>query len=357
MHSWNLEKLYENRVKGQLVPVPDRLKVINEMELYKKTDKGFEPLGTVDDDYYETTVSKYIKLGSQEGIEQRKMLKTILSQAKADSPYNLDIFGSYLLESGITLTEENLAVSKSIFVDCMQNSKQITLSSLLKQAFGGDIAVFTEHFVSVWGSEPAKIVKHGRVGPGEIFLTAFCGGTKPNKGDIYIDGTTVEVKGADGRLYKTNRIDDSKALEILNELEPKDKNSLIDAFSEVICIYANTPSLRSEVKGLLLNENIFESLKKNYDTFKVKGRLPDRDMFRQLAGICQLLEYKKVEGFDTILFFSGLSNKNIYLQFLNMSDIDSVESLYFKIIGLESSIFFSRRVDGSGYSVAAYPKK
>ena len=76
MHSWNLEKIYSKQVKNSVpVPPPNRLKILGEsVSLYRKKGDDYELIGDVDDDYYDNTLSNYIKLGSPGSIELRKQI-------------------------------------------------------------------------------------------------------------------------------------------------------------------------------------------------------------------------------------------------------------------------------------------
>ena len=89
---------------------------------------------------------------------------------------------------------------------------------------------------------------------------------------------------------------------------------------------------------------------------KNKNKLPAGSMFTKVAGVSQLISYKNAQRFDSMIAFNDKIGSDIFMQFINFKDIDDISSLFDRISKLPSTLRFSRRNDGFGYSLQITPK-
>jgi len=352
---WNLEKLYETAVKGNIVPKPNRLKVLGEdVSLYKREGEDYIPIGNIDNDFYNNTLSKYIKLGTSESVELRKVVSEILTQNNGNTPDNLNTFQSYVVEGGFSLDPQKLTASESFILKCVTENAGIRLSDFLKETYG-DVDVYNQYFNSAWSATPAATVM-GRAGTGELFLAFFSNGTKPVKGDLRVGSEDIEIKGFNGRLFKSKKIEPKKAIESLAKGEYKDETELLKVISETVGILAGTDSYNKEVYDLISQPEIKPEVIGNYNYLKAKGWLPNLSTIIKIAGAVQLLAYKVAQKFDSMIAFNDKLSNEIWLQFINFKDISSLAELYNRLQSMPSNWRTPPRTDGFGFSLQITPK-
>lgn len=353
MHSWNLEKIYSKQVKNSVpVPPPNRLKVLGEsVSLYRKKGDDYELIGDVDDEYYDNTLSRYIKLGSPGSTELRKQIQKILKKSDADDTDNVNTFQSYVEEGRFVIDDESQKVGERVISDCIQNNEGIMIDSFINKIYGTNVDVGNKYFKKAWSASPAAAVM-GRAGEGELFLAFFCNGIKPEKGDLKVGSENIEIKGYNGRLYKSEKIDTKQAYEELANSRIEDTEDLLDSVVNMIDKLSGTTKYSNEVRELLETENIKNDIIKNYTYFKQKGKLPTLSTIVKIAGTVQLLAYKEAQKFDSMVAFNNtLGGNNIWLQFINLKDINTVQDMWNRINNLVSSVRFAVRTDGFGFSL------
>jgi hypothetical protein len=352
---WNLEKLYEAEVKGNIVPRPGRLRVLGEgIELYKKEGEEYIPLGNIDDDFYNETLSKYIKLGTSESTELRKVTSSILTKNKGNTPNNLNSFQSYVTEGGFTLDTQKLEASESFIIKCISENAGMMLDDFLKNTYG-EVDVYNQYFTDVWSALPAASVM-GRAGTGELFLAFFCNGSKPEKGDLRVGSEDIEVKGFNGRLFKSKKIDPRRVLELLIKDDLKDETQLLRTISYTIGALAGIESYKAEILDLISQPEIKPLIIEDYNYLKAKGWLPNLSTIMKIAGVVQMLAYKTAQKFDSMIAFNDKVSNGIWLQFINLKDINSLADIYNRLMNLPSKWRTSPRIDGFGFSLKISPK-
>jgi hypothetical protein len=356
MHNWNLENIYSNKIKNQTVPLPDRLKVLGEeVSLYKKDGEDYTLIGNIDNDFYDNTLSKYIKLGSLDSVELRKVTSEILTKNNGNTPENLNSFQSYVTEGGFTLDTQKLAASESFILKCVSENSGIMLDDFLKQTYG-EVDVYNQYFNDAWSALPAATVM-GRAGTGELFLAFFCNGSKPEKGDLRVGSEDIEIKGFNGRLFKSKKIEPKKVLEQLVKEDYKDETQLLQSIAYTIGVLAGIEDYKIEILNLILQPQIKNDVIADYNYLKNKGWLPNLSTIMRIAGIVQLLAYKTAQKFDSMIAFNDKVSNGIWLQFINFKDINNLAELYNRLQGISSKWRTSPRIDGFGFSLQVTPKQ
>lgn len=359
---WNLEKLYETSVQGLKVPKPNRLKILGEdVALYRKDGEDFTLVGNVDNDFYNTTLSKYIKLGSKDSVELRSIVSKRLAQSNSVEKKNIDYFQGYIQEGGFKLSEDSVTRSEQFLIQCIENDTGIFLSDFLSHSYGSNIDTYNSYFKETWEAIPRE-AKMGRAGEGELFLAFFCNGRKPTTGDLEVNNRQIEVKGFGGRLYKKS-IDITRGDEILASIDHSNEEKLIQRLVDAIGIYAGSDSYKSQILDLInSNNDILNELINNLQFFQAslktrpKGRFPDLSMFIKIAGMIQMLEYKNQLKFDSMITFKK-TPAGLWLQFINFANISNINELRNKLNSLPSKINVAKNVDGNGYSLEVSPLK
>ena len=360
MHNWNLENIYNKQIKNQTpVPLPDRLRVLGEdVALYKKEGEDYTLIGNVDNEFYNSTLSKYIKLGLSDSAELRKTISEILTKNNGNTSDNLNTFQSYVAEGGITLDTEKLAASESFLLKCVSENTGIMLDEFLKQTYG-NIDVYNQYFKTAWASIPAATRVMGRAGAGELFLAFFCNGTKPIKGDLRVGSEDIEIKGLQGRLFKGKKIEKTRALWELVNQDYDDESQLLEEIALTIGAIAapGVNHYNSEILKLITQPNLKDQILSDYSYLLKKGSLPVLSLTMEVAGAVQLLVYKEIQNFDSMIAFNHKLPTGVWLQFIDFKDINNLASLYNRLQNLPSRVRIEMRADGNGFSFSVFPKK
>jgi len=112
--------------------------------------------------------------------------------------------------------------TKPIFYStCLNpNNASISVDDLITTAFSPlKLPSQSEYYSKAWTALP-HAPRHGAPGDGEAFLSFFCNGVKPKKGDIKIQSHDIELKGPQGRMYKNKTelgLADEQALQLLSQ--------------------------------------------------------------------------------------------------------------------------------------------
>ena len=190
-----------------------------DISLYAKAPNQDElsHVGDIDNDFYNNILSKYIKLGSSESASARKIIEARLDAANALKDNNLDIFQLFISDIEIDVVDKNkFNKCQEVFLNTIQNNASISIDDLITSAFSPlKPPSQSQYYLKAWATRPFA-PSHAAPGAGEAFLSFFCNGVKPKKGDIKIESHDIELKGPDGRLYKNKTeigIYDTQALE------------------------------------------------------------------------------------------------------------------------------------------------
>jgi len=356
MSNRELSKLYKEAVApcGHLAESRHIVKGYNEsVSLYRKKGDDYELLGDVDDEFYNDTLERYIKLGSTNSIETRKLIQSVLKKNNGASTDNLNIFQSYVEEGGFVIDEAALKAGEEFMLKCIEGNRGILLDSFIEEIYGDNVNVNNNYFLEAWNTSPAATVM-GRAGSGELFLAFFCNGSKPQKGDLRVGSEDIELKGYNGRLYKSNKIDAAGALSELTDGDFKNDEELFAGIADAVGKLAGTNEYNSEVQSLLNSEELRSEVVKNYIHLKRKGKFPALSIIVRVAGTVQLLAYKEAQKFDSMIAFNNnLGGNNIWMQFINFKDLSNIQDVWNRINNLPSSMRTAVRTDGFGFSLQA----
>ncbi len=364
MHSWNLEKIYSKQVtKSTPVPPPNRLRILGEsVSLYRRKGDDYELIGDVDDDYYDSTLSRYIKLGSADSMELRKTVKSILKDIGGFQNDNLDVYQNYVSEGGFNIDDENRQAGQQFLLQCIAEDRFISIGDFLKKIYG-DVDASNEYFTKAWSAAPKGGVM-SRTGSGELFFAFFCNGSKPDKGDLRVGGRDIEIKGFKGRLLK------SDALPTLDEIyqQLKDKpvvyeDQLLDQMVETINDLSGTTKYKEQIRDFVESSAVKGRIIEEYKTLiskKIgKAERPefDRSYTMLIASAAHLLGYKEKQKFDSIIAFNTTSGSadNSELQFINLDNVETLVDMINKLNhinkSLPSPIIIKYNPDGHGFNM------
>lgn len=356
MSNRELSKLYKETVApiGHLAESRHLVKGFNEsVSLYQKKGDDYELVGDIDDEFYNDTLKKYIKLGSTNSIGTRKIIQTVLKKNNGATSDNLNTFQSYVEDGGFLIDEDTLKKGEEFILKCIENNEGIMLDSFIEEIYGDNVNVNNKYFKEAWATSPAAAVM-GRAGSGELFLAFFCNGVKPQKGDLRVGSEDIELKGYNGRLYKSGKIDPAEALNELADGDFKNDEELLSGIADTVGKLAGTDMYNSEVQALISTEDIKNEVVENYIYFKRKGKFPSLSIIVKIAGVVQLLAYKEAQKFDSMIAFNDkLGGNNIWMQFINFKDLSNIEDVWNRISNLPSSIRTAVRTDGFGFSLQA----
>lgn len=356
MSNRELSKLYKETVApiGHLAESRHLVKGYNEsVSLYQKKGDDYELVGDIDDEFYNDTLKKYIKLGSTNSIGTRKIIQTVLKKNNGATSDNLNTFQSYVEDGGFLIDEDTLKKGEEFILKCIENNEGIMLDSFIEEIYGDNVNVNNKYFKEAWATSPAAAVM-GRAGSGELFLAFFCNGVKPQKGDLRVGSEDIELKGYNGRLYKSGKIDPTEALNELADGDFKNDEELLGGIADTVGKLAGTDKYNGEVQALISTEDIKNEVVENYIYFKRKGKFPSLSIIVKIAGVVQLLAYKEAQKFDSMIAFNDkLGGNNIWMQFINFKDLSNIEDVWNRINNLPSSIRTAVRTDGFGFSLQA----
>jgi len=327
--------------------------ILNEdVELYIKDSDDYIHVGSIGQEYYDKVLKRYINQGSTSGVEQRKIIEARLTEANGNINNNANIFQNYLSEGNFDLNDANFDACEQRILDMLTKNQSGFVTDIINETFSGATAD-NKYFNEAWLTAP-NAPTFGRAGAGELYLAFFGNGHKPTKGDLAIRDRNIELKGAEGRLYKTNKITD-----YYDPLARAEIPSLTE-FAEVIAKNSGTEKLINDIVTFIKgNSEIFDQLLYEYRYFRDRNKLRPGNIINYIGGIAQLLSYKKEQGFDSFLAFTpgqSVRVSDVYIQFIDMHNINTVEQLYSLILSLPSKFKFSRAKDGAGFQLTVTPK-
>lgn len=356
MHSWNLKNIYTPQVKDPKIPLTYDQDIVSEgIKLYKKQSDNYILIEDIDEDYFNNILFKSIKLGSTNSIKLRNYISDIITKLNSNTPENLNLFQNYIIQGKFSLDTQKLTASESLINKCISENTGIMLDSFLKEIYG-EVYVYNEYFKDTWISIPATTVTMGRAGSGELFLAFFCNGNKGKKGDLRVGDEDIEIKGYNGRLFKSNKIQKQKALDDLRLKEHNSETQILDSIACTIGLIAGTETYKHEIFNLISQLEFKSQIIKDYEYLNVKGYLPRLSLIMEVAGILQLFAYKIDQKFDSMIAFNDKLPNGLWLQFLNFKDINTIADLYDRLKDSPSKWRISSRTDGFGFSLQVSPK-
>jgi hypothetical protein len=336
----------------------------DDVDIYKKGAQDLKPalVATVDPEYYKDTLTKYIKLGSIDSAEVRNIVIQRLTTANGLISNNLELFQGLVMDLDLDITDPtNFEECERKFVNTIKTNSSVTVDEIIFAGFNKKVTD-SPYYSQCWAAFPEAPVM-GSPGEGELFLSFFCNGTKPKKGDILIRDFSIELKGPGGRLFKNRTqtgLYDPETFELLNLPDPNNPRSGIDNFAQYIANISGYNVAVENVDGVdelknLLNQNEFLINQLAREASEVtsgkRTKLRNSNTFVLLAGYAQIFAYKLSQKFDALAVFDPKPGFYIY----GFIVPDNLADMY-KIINTGSSdqvsgIQFRRRGDGNGYSI------
>ena len=319
-------------------------KYFEDISLYAKRPNQDEPshIGDIDNDFYANVLSRYIKLGSSDSITARKIIEGRLNAANALKDTNLDIFQMFISDLEIDVLDKNkFNKCQEVFLNTIQNNASISIDDLITTAFSPlKPPSQSEYYSKAWTALP-HAPRHGAPGDGEAFLSFFCNGVKPKKGDIKIESHDIELKGPQGRMYKNKTelgLADEQALQLLNQP---------DGIGKYIAAISGTQEYEQQIIDLInSSQGITDQVNTDFQYMQQRGKLRPGNLFIQIGGIAQLYAYKQSQKFHSIVFFSpGVGNSVLQGVLIPAT----IGELYNILANIPSRVVFSRAADGGGW--------
>jgi hypothetical protein len=320
--------------------------------LYTKTGDTYNHIEDVDPEFFKETLQQYIKLGSILSAGIRKTVKTKLAIANGDIGDNVNCFQNYITEGEFELTDSNFIRGEELLLEWLTNNKAGYISHIINQIYP-TASVANYMLKYAWSALP-KAPIHGSSGQGELFLAFFGNGYKPQKGDLAIGDRNIELKGAGGRLYKSPVIADDMTNMSLDYNDNDEE--FVNKMAETIAVNSGTEKALQYIVELLSDPTVLTALKADYKYFKSKNKLRSGNILMQIGGIAQMFVYKQEQGFDSMICFNNKISNDIYLQFIDFKNINSLVEMYHMVNSLPSHVKTNRHKDGNGFMITVKPK-
>ncbi len=322
-----------------------------------------------DTDIFHKKILPYLDIYSKSNHPLRQRVQDTLTNASKfyPTPQNIEMFTDFCIQLHIQpedLNFQNFTKIKKRIVNHLYNRSEFNILDIIKHEIKGVDYTFENINDNVWFADAPQSRGHDKIGSGEILFSFFCGGCKPEKGDVAVDCVVplkFELKGKRGRLLETDKI-------LISDLY---KNELLkhDLTQESILytIFVITGVITSEEGIMLLNKNSIENpsfVKYRNDVINalvaING-VSESEMFKQaltkrwprnfkssiraLCGALQLTIYKKTLGFDYIIL---TDNAKPYMC-KGFSVVDNV--LANTLTLLHNDINIQQSLDGKGYQI------
>jgi len=343
--SWkSLDQVYLQESAGRAVSKLPRQQIIGEeVSIYAKQEDKTEHIGDVSKEYYDGVIKKKVKLGSEENVNLRKEVEKRLENCNGNIDNNAEIWQNYMIEGNFDMSDDNFKSSEDYLLSLITQSKPFHLKDFVKSNWP-DADVVNKYYESAFLSIP-KAPVFGRPGAGELYLAYFANGEKPKKGDLNVGGVDIELKGPGGRLFKTKKIVDDFS-DLQQDYENEDE--VLDGIAEFISKMSQTTQYKSMVLDLV---KLFkDSMLKEYNYFKERGRLRPGNEFTYVGGLAQLYGYKQIQGFDVFMSFSIQKDGRILFKPVDMRNVNNLIELH-NLISKDTFYKFSINRDGAGWSL------
>jgi hypothetical protein len=340
----SLDQVYLQESAFRKVSKLPRQRIIGEkVSIYAKEKDETEYVGDVSKEYYDEVLKKKVELGSEANVNLRKEVEERLEKCNGNIDNNVEIWQKYMLEGNFDMSDDNFDSSEDYLLSLISQSKPFYLSDFVKTNWPtADVA--NKYYESAFLSIP-KAPVFGRPGAGELYLAYFANGEKPKKGDLNVDGVDIELKGPGGRLLKTKKIvDDFSDL----QRDYDNEDDVLDGIAEFIGKASQTTQYKSMILDLV---RLFkDSMLKEYNYFKERGRLRPGNEFTYVGGLAQLYGYKQLQGFDVFMSFSIQEDGRILFKPVDMRNINNLVELH-NLISKDTFYKFSINRDGAGWSL------
>lgn len=350
--SWkSLDQVYIQEAALKNVAKLPRQQIIGEdVSIYAKEEGGkTNHIGDVSKEYYDEVLMNRVKLGSHANVSLRKEVEQRLDNCNGNIDNNADIWQNYMLEGAFDMSGANFKSSEDYLLSLISQSKPFYLTDFIK-ANWPDADVTNKYYKPAFLSIPEAPV-FGRPGAGELYLAYFANGEKPKKGDLNIAGIDIELKGPGGRLFKTKKIVNDFS-DLQRDYENEDV--VLNGIAEFITKMSQTTQYKSMVLELV--KMFKDSMLKEYNYFKERGKLRPGNEFTYIGGLAQLYGYKQLQGFDVFMSFSVQKDGRILFKPVDMRNINNLSELH-SLISRDTFYKFSINRDGAGWSLdKTHPK-
>ena len=208
MSDYFLNKIYNCLLQGQ------DPKLITERTsiTVSSTDSPKPKTYTLSDSYYKKVLQPILQNSTQE-----ISLEVILERCKqagiseeTDDVMQPEVLGffKYIKESTdinraieILKSPEMMTKVGQTFLSKVGSSERFNFINLLDDIYSGSFQ-FNPYLINTVKPAMARTATRGAPGPGEAFLAFFYNGTKPEVGDLKINGVLCELKKQEGRIGK-----------------------------------------------------------------------------------------------------------------------------------------------------------
>ncbi|MGA1048002.1 MAG: hypothetical protein ACO3UU_08315 [Minisyncoccia bacterium] len=326
---WNLEKLYETKVRGNIIPVHDRLRVLGEdITLYSQDKDGdFEEIGTVQNDQYEK-IKKFIYHSGGEDILDLLIKKSgFNSQHRWIKQFFAEFNVNYRELEKIVSNKENLNLLTSELrgVEGSLSIKNI-VSPVIERILTRETPQVKDNFYNILFAHTFADGQVG-VGKGELLLSLLTECSKGAVGDLQTpNGVTIELKVGMGRVVSarsrgfTAMRDIITSLSLKKDLSAEDilsvKNSPYNSFSNkqsverLMEVMPQDPKERLQYfGGLMLDGYSAHGKGFNYIIFILQKGLPRKQGVFKAEGTYDIGNYLKLDTFDSII--NSIKNKQV----------------------------------------------
>jgi hypothetical protein len=330
---------------------------------------SFDNVFAFDTTIFNEKVLPLLDVYNNKNNQLREHIKDGLSNASKfySTPQNIEIFTNFCLQLGITsdeFTEHNFIKVKKHVLKKLHNRVEFSILDIIKEEFSAK-NIHTTPTDCVWFADAPQSRGHDKIGSGEILFSFFCGGCKPDKGDVSVEHVVpikFELKGKRGRLLETDKILISEKYKDLLLSKQLTIDNILHTVFVITGIVTNEEGIDLlngrdisntfflKYKNDVLNALIATNCVDESDMFKqaLLKRWPRgaKSAIRALCGALQLTVYKKELSFDYIV----LTDNATPFACKGFSVADNV--LANTLTLLHNNINIQQSLDGKGYQIS-----
>lgn len=280
------------------------------------------------------------------------------------TPQNVEQFTSFCLQLEIlaeNLNKNNIEKFKKEIAVLITNRQTFNILNVIDSCFNSN-KKFNDVSHETWQADTHSRRGHNRIGEGEVFFSFFSGGSKPKKGDVYLEHITplkVEFKGTKGRLLTSREIYTTD--EFYEQFNIQEKS--IHSMAIALCVLAGAIDMKdallslqngrglcssySDVCNAIVATNAlyeYETLRERLRTSRYKKS--EKSLLRSICGAIQLSLYRRESEFDWLIL-TKKETPYICKGFLLSSSI-----LANTLTIINNDIIIHQNLDGKGYHIS-----
>jgi hypothetical protein len=330
---------------------------------------SFNTVFSFNEDVFKHSILPILSVYSIHNEELRLHVHDLLTKACKfyPTPQNVEIFTDVCLSLGIKqegLIPLNFENVRKEIIKNLTNRDEFNILDIIQDVFNCKVNKNNsqEH---AWFADAPQSRGHDKIGSGEIFFSFFCGGIKPEKGDVSI-GQVIplkfELKGYRGRLLETEKIlvSDNYKSELLSR-----DLTLDDILNAVFVITGTLTSeegkdvllgrgkgnetylkYKSDVYNALVATNCFNEIDILRKALTKRWPANVKSAIRAICGALQLTIYKQNLNFDYII----LTDNDKPFMCKGFSVVDNV--LANTLTLLHNDVNIQQSLDGKGYQIS-----